>query len=122
MGGGRGANATMASNLYHNDAYKSNPALNQNYFNTPMPTMASSIAGPSIIKWSESIAKISEKTERNLEGLRGLMNSDIPPGARERSMTLKAHGMLNSERGHEEREMDLLDRDKSTESLKKLIK
>lgn len=87
-----------------------------------MPTMASSIAGPSIIKWSESIAEISEKTDKNLEGLQGLMNTDIPPVTRERSSTSKEPGKLNSERGHDEREIDLLDREKSTESLKKLIK
>lgn len=83
--------------------------------------MASS-AGPSgLIKWSDSIAKISQRTERNLEGLRGLMNSDLP-AARDRSMTEKERRTLSSERGHDEREMDLLDREKSAESLKKLIK
>lgn len=69
--------------LYEN--YKSNPALNYNYF-TPVQTMASSVGGPGLIKWSDSIAKISQRTEKNLEGLRGLMNSDLPAG-RERSMS-----------------------------------
>lgn len=117
----------MASNLYQNDAYKSNPALNQNYFNTPMQTMTSSMTGPGgIAKWSESVARNSARTEKNLEGLRGLMNSDLPPGTmKESSLKMRQErpgGMLNSERSHEEREMDLLERDKSSESLKKLIR
>ena len=52
------------------------------------------------------------------------MNSDESLNARDiiQSKTSKEQRKLNSDRGHEEREMDLLERDKSTESLKKLIK
>ena len=83
-------------------------------------TMASSMKTTGgLLKWSESIAKISQQTEKNLAGVQGLMNSD--DDMRDRSMTQRDPKQLSSERRHEEREMDLMERERSTDSLKKII-